>query len=76
MIFDLLINIINKIFKNEGDDIMALVTIYTTLIINGRRVFSKIPENLKADVAKDLISLGYENLIDDPNYLPKTETQA
>jgi hypothetical protein len=75
MIFNLLINIINKI-NYKGDDIMALVTIYTTLIINGRRVFSKIPENLKADVAKDLISLGYENLIDDPNYLPKTEPQA
>ncbi len=37
---------------------MAIVTVYVTLIIAGRRQFDQVPANLQADVQADLAAQG------------------
>ena len=43
----------------------AMVRIYVSLIVNERRKYSSIPENLKPDVKEVLISMGRQDLIDE-----------
>ncbi|MEF2247756.1 CD1375 family protein [Paenibacillus sp. IITD108] len=37
---------------------MAIVTVYVTLIIAGRRTYDQVPANLQADVQADLEAQG------------------
>lgn len=37
-----------------------MITIYCTLIINKRRTFEQVPDNLKEEVKARLIKLGYD----------------
>lgn len=37
-----------------------MVSIYVTLIVNGRRTFSQVPEKLKDAVRKELNALGLD----------------
>ena len=43
----------------------AMVKIYVSLIINGKRKFSSIPASLKPNVREVLISMGRQDLIDE-----------
>jgi hypothetical protein len=54
-----------------------MVLVYVTALQRGLITFSKgVPTPMKQKVADALIAMDLEFLIDDPNYLPKTETQA
>ena len=66
---------INYLLKG-GINMGKIVDLYLALIVSGRRTFSSVPTVYKQAVADDLIAIGRTDLIDDPNYLPKTETQA
>lgn len=41
-----------------GDAIMAIVTVYVTLIIAGRRTYDQVPATLKTSVETELTALG------------------
>lgn len=42
----------------KGCDRMAIVIVYATLIIAGRREFSQVPSNLQSAVESELAALG------------------
>ena len=47
--------------KNEVEVItMAIVSVYVTLIIAGRRKFAQVPKNLQPTVKADLESMGLD----------------
>ena len=47
--------------KNEVEVItMAIVSVYVTLIIAGRRTFAKVPKNLQPAVKADLEAMGLD----------------
>lgn len=41
-----------------GGDRMAIVTVYVTLILAGRRTFAQVPTTLQPAVEADLASMG------------------
>lgn len=57
MIIDLLLRLL-FILPKGGAYKMAIVTVYVTLIIAGRRTYDQVPANLKADVQADLEAQG------------------
>ncbi|MBB6670294.1 hypothetical protein H7C19_06290 [Cohnella nanjingensis] len=44
-----------------GDISMAIVSVYVTLIIAGRRTYDQVPATIKPAVAADLAALGLDN---------------
>lgn len=68
---------INYLLKG-GINMDKIINLYLCLIVcePQRRTFSSVPTVYKQKVADDLIAIGRTDLIDDPAYLPKTETQA
>lgn len=57
MITDLLLRLL-FILPKGGVLKMAIVTVYVTLIIAGRRTYDQVPANLQADVQADLEAQG------------------
>ena len=51
----------------------SIANSYVRLIIRGTRTFSSVPEPMRQEVADELITLGREDLIDVPEYLPQEE---
>lgn len=58
MILNLLLRLL--LLLGGGDLKMAIVTVYTTLILAGRRTFEQVPVNLKAFVEEDLAAMGLD----------------
>lgn len=46
------------LFLILGGDRMAIVTVYVTLILAGRRTFAQVPASLQPAVEQDLASMG------------------
>ena len=53
-------NLIEKIKAKKEVIKMAMVTIYVTLIVAGRRTFNQVPKALKEAVKADLESIGLD----------------
>lgn len=56
-----------------------MAMLFATKIILGKATFEQVPAKLKGQVAEILIYNGCEDLITDPDYLPKeynSKTQA
>lgn len=50
--------LVRLLFYLLGGDTMAIVTVYVTLIIAGRRQYEQIPATLKPAVEAELTALG------------------
>ena len=53
-------NFISYIINKKEVFIMAMVSVYVTLIIAGRRKFSQVPKNLQPAVKADLEAMGLD----------------
>lgn len=53
-------NLIEKIKTKKEVIKMAMVTIYVTLIVAGRRTFDQVPKSLKEVVKADLEAMGLD----------------
>lgn len=53
-------NFISYITNKKEVFIMAIVSVYVTLIIAGRRKFSQVPKNLQLAVKADLEAMGLD----------------
>ena len=53
-------NFVSYITKKKEVFIMAIVSVYVTLIIAGRRKFSQVPKNLQPAVKADLEAMGLD----------------
>lgn len=42
-------------------DVFSMAVVYATLIINGKKVFSQVPDKIKADVRQVLVDLDLEH---------------
>ncbi|RXZ84570.1 hypothetical protein EBB07_00705 [Paenibacillaceae bacterium] len=56
MIFNMLLRLL--LLWGGGGYTMALVTVFATLIIAGRRTFAQVPATLQQDVEVELAALG------------------
>ena len=73
MLRHLLYKIIFIFIKGEDERMMAML--FASKIILGKATFKQVPRLLKQQVADLLIDSGCEDLITDPNYLPKAEVE-
>ncbi len=53
-------NFVSYIINKKEVFIMAIVSVYVTLIIAGRRKFSQVPKNLQPAVKADLEAMGLD----------------
>lgn len=53
-------NIVDYLKNIKKEVVMAMVTVYVTLIIAGRRTFKQVPKNLQAMVKADLEAMGLD----------------
>lgn len=53
-------SIVNYLRNKKEEVVMAMATVYVTLIIAGRRTFSQVPKNLQAMVKADLEAMGLD----------------
>ena len=53
-------NFVSYIINKREVFIMAIVSVYVTLIIAGRRKFSQVPKNLQPAVKADLEAMGLD----------------
>lgn len=49
------------IFRKE---VFSMAVVYATLIINGKKVFSQVPDKIKSDVRQVLIDLDLEHFVE------------
>lgn len=42
-------------------DVFSMAVVYATLIINGKKVFSQVPDKIKAEVRQVLVDLDLEH---------------
>lgn len=42
-------------------DVFSMAVVYATLIINGKKVFSQVPDKIKSDVRQVLVDLDLEH---------------
>lgn len=54
----LLFNLILKIYSKLFEEVIDMVYIYCSLIINGRRTFATVPVNLQPAVQEELFYMG------------------
>ena len=71
MLKHLLYKILFIFTKGEEEKMMAML--FASKIILGKATFDQVPRLLKEQVAEILIDNGCEDLITDPDYLPKEE---
>lgn len=45
-------------------DVFSMAVVYATLIINGKKVFSQVPDKIKSDVRQVLIDLDLEHFVE------------
>ena len=57
----------------KGEDEVMMAMLFASKIILGKATFDKVPAKLKGQVAEILIDNGCEDMITDPEYLPKDE---
>ena len=53
-------NFISYIINKKEVIIMAIVSVYVTLIVAGRRTFAQVPKNLQPAVKADLEAMGLD----------------
>lgn len=45
-------------------DVFSMAVVYATLIINGKKVFSQVPDKIKSDVRQVLVDLDLEHFVE------------